>query len=243
MSVRIYEVGGTIRDRLLGVDNKDRDFAVEAESWEAMRDHVHSIADRIFLEKPEHLTIRAAIPTGEIGKKGKVITEARDFVLCRKDGPYSDGRRPDWTEPGTIYDDLARRDFTVNAMAVDLETGDLIDPHGGQADLDRRLLRCVGSTEDRFSEDSLRILRAIRFSLTKGLHLHASIERALLTDDAVRWSEHLRSVSIERVQEELRKCFRHNTPATLRLLGGIHPAYVDVIFADRLWLLPTLEKR
>src|SRR5688572_2507881 len=118
MTVKVFEVGGAVRDKLLGLRPKDIDFAVEAPSFKAMHEFVSSTCSTIFLIKPEFLTIRAHHAT----------MGAVDFVLCRKDGAYSDGRRPDTVEPGTIFDDLARRDFTINAMAFD-EEGNLIDPH------------------------------------------------------------------------------------------------------------------
>lgn len=241
MTIRIFEVGGSVRDRFLGKENKDRDFAVEAPSWEAMRDHVHSIASKVFLETPEHFTIRALVPIG-VDAKGKPKAEARDFVLCRKDGTYSDGRHPDTVEIGTIFDDLARRDFTVNAMAIDIETGELLDPHGGRADCDRRLLRCVGRAEDRFSEDALRILRAIRFSITKSLGVDPEIH-SILTEDSKIWSDKLQAVSIERIREELLKCFQHDTFLTLHTLQQIDWRFSNVIFSGALWLEPTLAIR
>ena len=110
--MHIYQVGGSLRDECLGRPCKDFDFSVEAPSYEAMREHLVQDGYTIFLEKPEYLTIRARFPKGHPQER-----VCADFVLCRKDGFYSDGRRPDTVEPGTIYDDLARRDFTMNAMA------------------------------------------------------------------------------------------------------------------------------
>jgi len=110
--IKLFEVGGHVRDGLLGIKSKDIDMAVEAPSWEAMREFVKHNTKKIFLEKEEFLTIRA------MGHDGL----PKDFVLCRKDGAYSDGRRPDTVEAGTIFDDLARRDFTVNAIAKEVTT-------------------------------------------------------------------------------------------------------------------------
>jgi tRNA nucleotidyltransferase (CCA-adding enzyme) len=242
MAIRIFEVGGAVRDRFLGKENKDRDFAVEAPSWEAMRAHVHAIASKVFLETPEHFTIRALVPVGT-DAKGKARSEARDFVLCRKDGAYSDGRHPDTVEVGTIFDDLARRDFTVNAMAVDVDTGELLDPHGGRTDCEKSLLRCVGRAEDRFGEDSLRILRAIRFSITKGLSLDREIVEILEARTSF-WPDKLKAVSIERIREELLKCFQHDTLLTLRAFQQINWMFAEVIFGGGdLWLEPTLAAR
>lgn len=241
MAVRIFEVGGSVRDRILNLPNKDRDFAVEAESWDEMRDHVRSIASKIFLEKPEHFTIRALVPIG-LDAKGKMQHEARDFVLCRKDGTYSDGRHPDFVEAGSIFDDLARRDFTINAMAVELATGELLDPHGGKIDCDKRLLRCVGRAEDRFEEDSLRILRAIRFSITKSLIRDPAIDE-ILKAPGWFWPNKLDAVSEERIREELLKCFQHNTLMTLVFFYSINPVFSEVIFGKNLWLEPTLSPK
>jgi tRNA nucleotidyltransferase (CCA-adding enzyme) len=227
MTVKVFQVGGAVRDKLLGLKSKDIDFAVEASSFEAMHKHVQSTCKQIFLIKPEFLTIRALHP-----KLGAV-----DFVMCRKDGAYSDGRRPNTVEPGTIFDDLARRDFTVNAMAID-EAGNLIDPHNGQQDLEDRLLRCVGLASDRFNEDALRILRAMRFSITKDLKLSAGIQ-AVLREPEI-WVPKLESVSTERKREELHKCFAHSTPETLLFFKIIDRAWADCLFKD-LWLKPTSE--
>lgn len=228
MTIKIFQVGGAVRDSLLGLKPKDIDFAVEAPSFEAMREFVHSSCKQIFLEKPEFLTIRALHP-----KMGAV-----DFVMCRKDGAYSDGRRPDSVEPGTIFDDLARRDFTINAMAID-EDGNLLDPHHGHRDLEDRLLRCVGLATDRFNEDALRILRAMRFSITKDLSLSMGIQ-AVFREPEI-WVPKLEAVSTERVREELHKCFAHSTVKTLRFFRQISPDWEQTLFQD-LWLKPTSEK-
>lgn len=230
MSVRLFEVGGSVRDRFLGVPSKDIDLAVEAGNFEEMRDFVKSISTKIFLEKPEFLTIRALVDGAP-----------RDFVLCRKDGIYTDGRRPEKTTPGTIFDDLARRDFTVNAMAINCQTKELIDPFGGQQDLRDRKLRCVGDPSERFSEDGLRIIRAIRFSIVKDLQPVNSIRVMLMTKDTANL---LDGVSKERIREELTLCFRHNTNETLRfLVHNVHHAIMEHLFTDELWLMPTLSKR
>ena len=228
MNVKFYRVGGCVRDQMLGVKSKDIDYAVEAPSYKAMLQEIVNRKGEVFLEKPEYLTVRAKVP-----KLG-----ACDFVLCRKDGAYYDGRRPDTVEPGTLHDDLSRRDFTVNAMAIS-EDGRLIDPFGGSEDLEYRELVCVGSAMERFGEDQLRMLRAIRFSVTKGMGLSPEIEEALfnpeLRDGLVN------NVSEERVYEELMKAFRHNTLETLQILNFFK---LDKLLLDgKMWLKPTLEKR
>ena len=181
----------------------------------------------IYLEKPEFLTIR-----------GELNGVDADFVPCRKDGHYSDGRRPDSVSPGTILDDLARRDFTVNAIAVDAN-GNYIDPFSGRDDIKRALLRCVGDPRDRFREDSLRLLRAIRFSLTKGLYVHDSIRDCLRDKEMLAL---LRNVSVERVREELLKCFEFSTSCTLDVLSDL-PDLKDVVFSMPIKLKPTIIGR
>lgn len=233
MAVRVWEVGGHVRDSLLGIQSKDIDIAVEASGWEEMREFVAANTKKIFLEKPEFLTIRA------MGMDGL----PKDFVLCRKDGDYSDGRRPDSVEPGTILDDLRRRDFTVNAIARDPETGEIFDPFDGMRDLEAMELRCVGSAEERFAEDALRILRALRFWVTKGFAPKCDIFDIFKSEE---WADHLSKVSPERTREELLKCFQHNTSGTMQILvRDFHPAFAGLLFSKRtgIWLKPTMEDK
>lgn len=227
MTVKMYLVGGYVRDKILGVKSKDMDYSVEAESYAAMKEAIEQRGGDIFLEKPEYLTIRARVPG--LG--------AADFVLCRKDGIYIDGRRPEDVEPGTLMDDLARRDFTMNAIAMS-EDGEYIDPFEGRDAIEHGIIRCVGEAHDRFAEDHLRMLRAIRFAITKNMHMVPVIYDCLEDPDMV---DKLAKVSIERVREEMLKCFHHSTLDTLRLLGDL-PLVRDVVFGSGLWLKPTLEK-
>lgn len=138
MNIHFYQVGGSVRDSLLGVQSKDIDYAVEAPSFDAMRQAIIDRGGTIFLETPQFFTIRANVPG----------MGACDYVLCRKDGQYRDGRHPESVEPGTIYDDLARRDFTINAMAI-TQNGKLLDPFHGQKHLQARILKTVGRAQDR----------------------------------------------------------------------------------------------
>ena len=230
--IKIYKVGGCVRDSLLGVKSKDIDYSVEAPSFEAMYEAIKMLGAEIFLEKPEYFTIRA-----------KWRDDAADFVLCRKEGSYYDGRHPSSVEVGTIYDDLARRDFTVNAMAqvVDDPNGTIIDPHGGMRDLQSRMIRCVGSAGERFTEDGLRMLRAIRFSITKDFILDSDIIALLINRSF--WEPRLGGVSIERIREELHKCFIHNTPRTLATFDLYRSLRGYLFTTGGLWLKPTLEGR
>jgi tRNA nucleotidyltransferase/poly(A) polymerase len=158
----------------------------------------------VFKTTPAYYVVRGRLPDGP----------AADFVLARRDGPYSDGRRPDYVLPGTLHDDLARRDFTVNAIAMDAD-GTLIDPHGGVDDLRIGNLRTVGDAKTRFREDALRALRAIRFSVTKGLEISAETKAAMLDPEIVG---RVAEVSKDRRREELEKAFRFDTLRTMEVL-------------------------
>ena len=244
MSIRLFEVGGHIRDHLMGAESNDIDYCVEAKSYEAMKDWIMETHEKIFLETPDKFTIRALTkPDSEANKLRRV----RDYVLCRREGPYSDGRRPDWVEPGTFKDDLLRRDFTINALAREVGSDEIIDIVGGIDDIKFRRLRCVGSASDRFEEDSLRIIRAIRFIVTKGFRPDKEIESILMSGE---FANKLSAVSVNRRRDELLKCMIKCTPAMIMFLGSIHPHYTDALFksntrdddtVDSLWLEPTMR--
>lgn len=229
--IKMFEVGGCVRDDLLGIASKDIDFAVEAPSFEAMRESLTGDGFTIFLETPEFFTIRARFPRGS-ARNGLTA----DFVLCRSDGPMTDGRRPDFVLAGTIFDDLRRRDFTVNAMARD-EDGVILDPHEGRVDLLTGVLRAVGDPFDRLEEDALRVLRAIRFCVTKGFALE---ERLRFAMQSPMIADRLATVSKERQREELLKAMHHDTLATLDMLADFR-LIREAVLADGLWLKPTLE--
>jgi tRNA nucleotidyltransferase/poly(A) polymerase len=228
MKIKVYEVGGKLRDEFMGLQNKDVDYAVEAPSYEAMRDYIIAEGGKIYLESPEYFTIRANV--NEI---------AADFVLCRKDGTYSDGRRPDYVEEGDIFDDLARRDFTMNAIARNVETGEIIDPFGGVSDISRRFIRCVGDTRDKMIKDSLRLLRALRFSITKDMSVDSDIMYFFTSHG---WMDRLKMVSEERIQNEVHKMFASNTFDTMKLFSD-YPLLAKACFSGSIWLKPTNEKR
>jgi tRNA nucleotidyltransferase (CCA-adding enzyme) len=229
MTVKYYQVGGFVRDRLLGVRSKDLDYAVVAPDYNTMVNWIKR-QGKIYLEQPEFLTVRAHL-------NGKLPA---DFVLCREDGQYSDGRRPDTVKMGTLEDDLKRRDFTVNAIAYDEVEDRYIDPHHGMDDLKEMLLRCVGKAEDRFHEDALRMLRAIRFAITKGFKLHDSVQTALHEPKLV--ARLMVNISEERKMEELYKCFSCNTLLTLDYLNTYHGIRDACLHeGSKLWLMPTMR--
>jgi tRNA nucleotidyltransferase/poly(A) polymerase len=237
-NVKTYLVGGAVREIVRGFPEKvkDWDFAVEADSFLHMKKWLEEQGFEIFLETPQYFTIRARSPKDEytfadIDMSGRTF----DFTLCRKEGEYSDGRRPDEVEPGTLLEDLSRRDFTINAMALDA-SGTLIDPFDGEKDVRDSLIRCVGSTE-RLREDSLRMLRAIRFSVQLDFALSNDVYGFLHGEYNAFL---LKNISEERIREELTKCFKADTMETLYYLNTFK--YItEEIFSRGMWLMPTVK--
>ena len=183
-----YVVGGCVRDSLLGKTPKD---------WDITTDATPAQMKRIFVMHRDRV-----IPTGE--KYGTITVLMNDIpyeiTTFRADGLYSDGRRPDSvTFSKTIEEDLSRRDFTINAMAYNDERG-LIDLYGGERDLQNKIIRCVGNPEQRFREDALRIMRAIRFAVFLGFDIEKETLNAIY-----ECGELLENISFERIRDELIK--------------------------------------
>ena len=227
---KIYEVGGSVRDSFLDLVSKDKDFVVIANSYEEMKSDLLSRGAQIFLERPEYFAIRCKLePFG-----------CCDFVLGRKDGFYSDGRRPDSvTLATTIEEEVQRRDFTVNGLVRDTETGIIHDYVNGIADIKTKTLRCIGNPVDRFTEDSLRLIRAMRFCITKDFKLSEDIKDCLNNDNLV---DGLSNISNERIREELYKCFAYSTVWTLNFLDNFKYLRFQ-LFDGPIWLKPTLESK
>lgn len=192
---RGWIVGGCVRDLLRERPAKDWDVCTDA--------------------RPEEVVsfFRKVIPTGI--QHGTVTVVVRgvhyEVTTLRGEGAYSDGRRPDKVEfVDDITADLARRDFTFNAMAIDPIDGHLIDPFGGEQDLKARVLRAVGDAAERFFEDGLRVLRAARFSATLECSIDPETERAM---GAPRSLDTFRRVSAERVRDEWLKAMTAARPS------------------------------
>lgn len=186
-----------------------------------------------FLVTPDCYTIRAKFP------EGYKYQGVADFVMARKEVGYIPGTRTPVVEPGNLYDDLSRRDFTVNALAKDPDTGEIIDYFGGKEDIIKRLLTTPLDPYITFNDDPLRILRGIRFAITKKFDISYITWAAMKAYD---YESRMPVVSEERIREELIKCFKCDTPKTLELLNRI-PQLKDYIFKNtNLWLKPTSEK-
>ena len=189
-----YVVGGCVRDSLLGLTPHDWDLCTSALPQQGMK---------LFGEEK-------CIPTGlQHGtvtvKQGGGLYEITTF---RTEGAYTDGRHPDEVHfVPDVREDLARRDFTINAMAYNAKEG-LVDPFGGQADLQSGILRAVGVPHQRFTEDALRILRLYRFAARFGFAIDPPTAQA-----AQELCAHLDCVSVERIEEELAKLLSAPAPA------------------------------
>lgn len=244
---KLYKVGGCVRDRLLGVKTKDIDFVfvlddlnkTVQEGFQEMKSWMENEGFKIFQSVPEMFTIRAKFPKGH-----KFEGLDADFVMARKEIGYEEGTRRPVLELGTLEDDLIRRDFTVNAMAED-EDENLIDLFNGMEDLKNMILKTPLDARKTFMDDPLRMIRALRFLITKGFTIHPTIWVAMRQDDIL---DKLRqTVSAERIREELCKMMSFNTPATIKLIHDVEnnhcKGFIELIFGRGLWLKPTFEKR
>ena len=202
-----YVVGGCVRDSLLGLTPHDWDLCTSALPQQGME---------LFGEEK-------CIPTGlQHGtvtvRQGGGLYEITTF---RTEGTYTDGRHPDEVHfVPDVREDLARRDFTINAMAYNEKEG-LVDPFGGQTDLQSGILRAVGVPHQRFTEDALRILRLYRFAARFGFSIDPPTAQA-----AQELCAHLDCVSVERIEEELAKLLRAPAPAAYldeKILGVVLP--------------------
>lgn len=243
MSFTFYEVGGKVRDELLGLESKDVDYVAvpngsllneyseASDMFQVLNKHLRSDKFEIFLETPSCFTIRARFP------KGHRYQGVADFVMARKEIGYISGTRTPIVKPGTLYDDLERRDFTLNAIAKDHD-GLIIDFFNGIEDLKNKRLRTPLPCVITFNDDPLRILRAIRFCITKGFWIDPPMDAVMQDYD---YENKMRVVSTERIKEELYKCFKHDTIKTLKILHA-YPVLRNYIFKNNtLWLKPTME--
>ena len=212
--------GGCVRDRLLGKEPKDYDIATSATPAQVMRLYPGS---------------------NEVGAHfGVVIAKCHghhvEIATFRTDGSYRDGRRPDTVMFSTPEEDARRRDFTINGLFENPATGELIDHVGGRADLEARVLRAIGTPADRFGEDSLRLLRAVRFAVTLGFEIDPATWAAMCEH-----ANGLARISPERIREEFSRILvladrarglellvesgliRHFLPEVLDLIGCDQP--------------------
>jgi len=207
--------GGCVRDLLLGRDPADYDVATSATVEE-----VRSVFRRTIPVKPE------------LGVTMVLWEDQRiEVTTFRTEGPYLDGRRPSSVGPATAELDVQRRDFTINGLLLDPSSGEIADHVGGLADLESGLLRCIQDPDERFGEDHLRILRAIRFAVRFGFAIESATWEAM-----VRLSSQVDQLSGERIHEELEKMFAQGAfRGCLELLlesgalAGFSPALAEAL--------------
>ena len=198
---KAYLVGGAVRDIIRKKDGHDWDLATDATPQQVMK-----IFRRVIPTGIAHGTVTIHI----LGKEIETTT-------FRTEGRYTDGRHPDKVEYAkTIEEDLSRRDLTINAIAADLEDGHLVDPFGGREDIKNKIIRTVGSPLDRFGEDGLRPVRAIRFAGQLGFSIDGETFSALHNPDVLKKTA---SISIERFRDEWCKMLSLEKPSVcLKLL-------------------------
>lgn len=215
----LFLVGGCVRDMLLKKAIHDIDMTTDARPEEIKRLLNQAGADALYAIGEKYGTIGALF--------GSVQIEVTTYRSER----YTDGDRHPEVEFGTsLYSDLARRDFTVNAMAYDLMNDRLLDPFNGKLDLDDGLLRAVENAEERFMEDPLRIMRALRFHSQLGFKIEKSTEQALFVNASL-----LETISWERKRDELCKLIQGayarqalETMAQVNVMGYILPELADL---------------
>jgi tRNA nucleotidyltransferase/poly(A) polymerase len=244
---KFYEVGGCVRDELLGLKSKDIDYvAVPDEGlletityadtmFSILETYLRNEGFEIFLITPNCFTIRAKFP------KDHKYQGVADFVMARKEVGYIPNTRQPMIVPGTLRDDLIRRDFTLNALAKD-DDGNIIDMFDGMWALENKLLITPQDARTTMLDDPLRLLRAFRFSITKGFDISPRIWETCHVDDIVNKLEQV--VSQERIRDEIFKMMKHDTLKTLDLFEKIkytNPKILEIMFGKGLWLKPTTE--
>lgn len=206
-----YAVGGCVRDSILGREPNDWDITTSADPYEVKKLFSHTIDTGL-----QHGTV--TIMLEHVGY---------EVTTYRIDGDYEDSRHPKEVRfTKSLEEDLKRRDFTVNAMAYNDRDG-LIDLFHGMDDIQKKVIRCVGNAEERFTEDALRIMRAVRFSAQFGYEIELETKKAI-----VKLAPNLKNISAERIREEL-----------IKLLVSDHPDYIRIAYETGITaqILPELD--
>lgn len=192
---KAYLVGGAVRDALMGKEPSDWDLTTNATPEQVMQ---------IF-----HKVIPTGIAHGTVTVH--FMKEEIEVTTFRTESDYSDGRHPDKVEyTGNIEEDLSRRDFTMNAIAVSIKDGSLVDPFDGQTDIKKKIIRTVGNPYERFSEDGLRPVRAVRFSAQLGFEIEKETFKAISDPKILSVTK---GISVERFRDELMKLLKAEKPS------------------------------
>ena len=218
LGVRAWAVGGYVRDHLLGRPHPDLDVVVEGDALPVAERFARLTGSRRPVQFPR-------FGTAQVTWNGRLV----EFASARAESYAPDSRKPE-VRPATLQEDMLRRDFTVNALLMDVE-GRIHDPLGGRADLERRLLRTPRDPLETFSDDPLRMLRAIRLAVQLDFELDPSLLPAIRR---VRERARPPVLSVERVNEELRKALLSGQPRrALELLdaGGLLEVLMPEVYA------------
>lgn len=220
---KLYLVGGCVRDRFMGVDPKDYDLATDAVPDETIR---------ILKDSSPQVKIL------DVGKAFGVIIakngpQEYEIATFRKD--LSGGRRPDAVKFTTIEGDVKRRDFTINALFYDMVTKEIIDLVGGIDDIKNGVIRTVGDPVDRFDEDALRKLRAVRFAAKTGFKYDDKLFDALMEDSS------LDGVSTERIKDEFEKIIRCTKNPKKSINDLLVFGFIDIMFPDMVINFPHIS--
>lgn len=208
-----YAVGGCVRDMILGKDPEDWDITTSAKPQE--------------VKKVFRRTVDTGIQHGTV----TVLLDKDHYEVTtyRVDGIYEDNRHPkEVSFTSSLEEDLKRRDFTINAMAYNSKQG-IVDLFGGMDDLKNRLIRCVGIPSERFDEDALRILRAVRFSAQLDFQIEENTQKAIKEKTQL-----LKNISAERIRMELTKLLVSDNPDRIRLLYELGISKVILPELDRM---------
>jgi tRNA nucleotidyltransferase (CCA-adding enzyme) len=198
-----YLVGGCVRDLIIGLEPKDWDITTNATP-----EQIQAVFPDSFYEN-DYGTV--GVKTGSDDLRLAIV----EVTPYRTESGYSNKRHPDKVEFGTsLLEDLARRDFTINAIALEDSKGHIIDPYDGQKDIKDKLVRAVGNASERFNEDALRMLRAVRLVAELGFGIDGSTAAAISEN-----SKHLSHVSRERVKDELVRILNSNQPMSALVLA------------------------
>lgn len=250
-NVKLYLVGGALRNFCLRKPIKDLDFAVEAPDYATMLKYLETLGLHVWKHEPKFVSVRGRVQLASLApfdaylygwpaSEGQTINA--DFTLCRAETMYSDGRHPDSVTPADIYTDLARRDFTINAMAVG-EDLKLIDPYDGLLDLaDGQATRIdtVGEPADRFTEDPLRMFRAVRFAVLLNGYLSTRVHTYLINATYT-----LKGLPPQRIYDELLPALRHDWYLTMDYLMH-YTTRLGKLLAEEcpaLWFKPSMDER
>ena len=216
-----YVAGGAVRDMMMGTEPHDYDIATSARP-----ETIRRLFDRTIDTGIKHGTV-----TVIINNTGYELT------TFRLDGAYKDGRHPESVEfVDSVYTDCSRRDFTINSMMYGYD-GEIIDFFGGAIDIEKKLIRCVGEPEERFMEDALRMLRAVRFCASLSFELSEDVEKAIK-----KCSMLIKRVSNERVFEELNKILISPNPDYIRMLHRLGLLQYIIPQLDRCFGEPQKNK-